>query len=244
MTTSTEIQPDSAAGKPIVPTTWLWLAGIVLGAAGLFFLWHDLALSAEWLLVAGSGVAAALAATGRPRFAPALPLWLGTVLALAAATWFAAGALLGLVEPRDFHPLPLILVGVLALATCVRCIFAHRHRPFSALTIIPITLSALAASLLFYHQIFTVSLDGEFLMRRLLLTLAWLGGGLGMLFMADRRTDRALASAGFLVVACATAKALAYDTTHLSGSLRVLVLAGAAGLTLASAALLGRKERA
>jgi uncharacterized membrane protein len=67
------------------------------------------------------------------------------------------------------------------------------------------------------------------------LTLGWLVAGVAMVLYGRQRGEGVIRDAGFAFIALALGKALAYDTTHLSGALRVSGLAGAGLLMLGGA---------
>jgi uncharacterized membrane protein len=74
------------------------------------------------------------------------------------------------------------------------------------------------------------------------LTLGWLVTGVALVLHGRKRGEGVIRDAGFAFIAIALGKALAYDTTHLSGTLRVAGLAGAGLLMLGGAWLSTRSS--
>ena len=95
--------------------------------------------------------------------------------------------------------------------------------------------ATLAASWAFYFHFFTLGFAADDLARRLVLTLGWLAAGVGLVMYGRLRGESVIRDAGFAFIAVALGKALAYDTTHLSGTLRVACFAGAGALMLGGA---------
>jgi len=236
------IDPVSSSEKPVLDPRWLWGAGYALLLLCGLFVWRDLAVGPEYLLIAATAVAAAMVTGARPRWAPQLGVFLLFGASLTSAMWFANGAIFGTIPDDAFQPRPLVLTALLALVGCARPLWEQR-RKYSLQTILPVSFVALAASLLTYYQLFTVGVAAEHAGRRLVLTLFWLAAGLAVSWWAQRKRDGALAVGGLIAIGCACVKAALYDTTHLSGTLRIAVL-GIAGLALlGGAALLGKGQR-
>jgi hypothetical protein len=224
---------------------WLYWGGALLCGLATVFLWGQLAIDVEYLLVLAALVATALGIAERPR---AHPDWgmlsLGGIAAL-SGSWFAGGAYLGLVESAAFHPLPLLLalglslVGALAVVavTWQRADEKRAARLMYAL----VGIATLASGAL-YYQLFTVGIAEHQVARRMILTLAWLAGGLTLIVRSGGRT--ALRNPGRLLLGAAFLKALAYDTTHLEGSLRIVALLVTGGLLFGGAWAVRRQEAA
>ena len=134
--------------------------------------------------------------------------------------------------------LPLLLVGVarpvLGAAWCARRMWRDPApagpgpmRDLSARVPELMTWQTLGLGLVtltggLYFHLLTLQVDE--LGRRLVLTIAWTLLGLGAVVLGRKLKDSAPRDAGFVVLACAVAKATLYDTTHLFGGLRIIVL--------------------
>jgi hypothetical protein len=235
---------------PVTTSRGFAAVGAGLLALAGYFVWRDLGVGAEYLLVVVAVVAAAAELTARPRSRPHAGLVALLGCTLIAGAWFGGGALLGIVPRDEFHPVALLLTMGIAVAGCVGA-WARLHvsggaGPVPARVAFPVTLIGMVLSAALYYQFFTVGVAAEHVARRLILTLTWLPVGLLLEARGQARGDRNLAHAGLLLVAGAVVKAILYDTTHLAGGLRVAVL-GVAGLLLLGGASLGRvvgRERA
>jgi uncharacterized membrane protein len=95
--------------------------------------------------------------------------------------------------------------------------------------------SAIAASWAFYFHFLTMGFAEDDVGRRLVLTLGWLVTGVVLVLQGRKRGENVMRDAGFAFIAISVGKALIYDTTHLSGTLRVAGLAGAGLLMLGGA---------
>jgi hypothetical protein len=210
----------------------------LLGLAGVF-LWRELQVPAEMLVVLGAGCAAAATVARLPR---ALP-WAGPAALLATALlgggWFALTK----------TPLLLVALGVTLLAAAfaaVRTLGEPAHdeaRPLRALlTWYGLSAAALGTTWALYFHFFTTGFAAEALARRMVPTLLWMALGVGLLVLAQVRRMAVVRDAGFFFLAAALGKALLYDTTHLSGSLRVAALA-AGGLLLVGGGLWSARAR-
>ena len=101
----------------------------------------------------------------------------------------------------------------------------------------------LVASAALYFHFLTLGVADESLARRLIPTIGWLAIGLALLIAARSRTS-APGRVGIGFIAVAAIKALAYDSTHLQGPLRVTVFAAVGALLLVGARLINDRERA
>jgi hypothetical protein len=101
----------------------------------------------------------------------------------------------------------------------------------------------LVASAALYFHFLTLGFADESLARRLIPTIGWLAIGLALLIAARRPTSPP-GRVGIGFVAVAAIKALAYDSTHLQGPLRITVFAAVGVLLLAGARLISDRERA
>jgi uncharacterized membrane protein len=227
-------------------STGLALVGAALLALAAYFVWRDLGVGAEYLLMTAATAAAVAQVIQRPRRWPDLGLTALLGCTVVAGGWFAGGAFFGLVDGGRFHPLLLVATMGVAVAGCVaaaaRLYLTRDGGPLPAQVVFPITCIGLILSMALYYQFFTVGFAAEHVGRRLILTLTWLPLGLLMQARGHGTGDRNLARAGLLVVACAVSKAVFYDTTHLDGGLRILVLAAAGLLLLGGAGLVRRAQ--
>lgn len=202
----------------------LAMGGSALLALASIFLWRELQVSAELLLVVAAGVAAAGVHLGRgPGQRVVGPLALLAVAVGGGLWWLAAKELLLLAG----------LAGVLAVAAW--CVARERQPPEGGpeqvrrvLLWYGLGTAALAVTGAFYFHFLTLGLAEEHIGRRLVLTLTWLVLGIGGVLLGRRSGQGAARDAGFAFVGIALLKMLVYDTTHLSGVLRVggLVVAG------------------
>lgn len=209
----------------------LYGAGAALLALAAVFLWRDLQVPHELLLAVGAVVTAGLVFVGVPQQRPLA----GPIAVLASAglggAWYAA------------TKSGLLLVGLgVTLLVAIVCVWrdgrARREQADRVLSVLAwygLTAAAIAASWAFYFHFLTLGLAEDEVARRLVLTLGWLVIGVGLVLHSRKRGEPVIRDAGFAFIAIALAKALAYDTTHLSGTLRVVGLAGAGLLMLGGA---------
>jgi hypothetical protein len=220
-----------------------WDVRVLFGAgAGLLtlagvFLWRDLQVPHELLLALAALACAGLVLAGVPRQRPLA----GPIAVLACAVlgglWYAA------------TKSGLLLVGLaVTLAASAFGVWregrsqeeARPDRLPSVLAWYGLTAAALVASWAFYFHFLTLGLAEDEVGRRLVLTLGWLVAGVGLVVHGRAREQSVIRDAGFAFIAFALAKALAYDTTHLSGTLRVAGLA-ASGLLMMGGAWLSTR---
>lgn len=209
-------------------------------ALAAIFLVRDLALPPETLMSAAAVLAAIAAVAGRRRWPAVGP---GALLgvALAGGAWYA------MVKSPALLP-ALALAAVASIAVVV---MHERHTAVSSPAPAPAGPLAwyaagaafLVASAAFYFQFLTLGVANESLARRLIPTIAWLAIGLGLLIAARRPTSPP-GRVGIGFISVAVLKALVYDSTHLSGPLRVTVFAAVGALLLAGARLINDRERA
>lgn len=221
----------------------LGIAGaILLGLAG-FFAWRELQVQAEVLLIVGAAAAAIGAFVARrarvPLLGPALLLG-ATVL---GAGWYGA--------TRE----PILLGGVL-LSFAAAVGFAVKGQPglkpgssaerwHRFLSWHGVAVSGLLASLAVYFQLFDASdleLQG-FVARRAVLSLGWLVAGVLLVIAGRSRRATEIRDSGFVFVAAALSKLVAYDILHLEGAMRIGTLALGGAVLLAAAAQLRRVNR-
>jgi hypothetical protein len=202
-------------------------AGAAFLGLALLFLWRDLDLPRELLMLAAAVATGLGTVLARPRrWAVAAPAaLLGTTIA--TGLWFLA--------EKPAALLPALVVALAASAIAV--LRGPAGQTPAARIAYQVTWYALGAALLactwaFYFHFMTVGVESA--ARRLVPTLLWLALGIG-LFIAGRGRTRAAAHVGFGLIAVALTKAVTYDTTHLHGGLRVAVLAAVGGLLLFAA---------
>lgn len=227
----------AAARKKISDTVAMGLAGGGLLALAGAFLWRDLSLSPAHLVTAGAtaGVAASLVVKNRRVNGVG-------ILALFAATivgggWYAAERKALLLPALGITLLGAILNAVLAYPRARALMDRLRTGQIFAL----LTLSTLVATTASYFHFFTLGVEG--LGRRLVLSLCWSLIGVAMVVMGGKLKEGAIRYSGYAFLLAALAKVLTYDTTHLSGSLRIGVLA-LSGAMLLGGALLNRRNEA
>jgi hypothetical protein len=208
----------------------LAIAGVGLLGLAAVFLWRELQVPHDLLLaVAAVGCAGLVLGGGlgaRPLVGPIAVLACGVV----GGVWYAATK----------SGLLLVGLGVTFLAAALavwrsRGSAAPGDRLQAVLLWYGLTVAALAASWAFYFHFLTLGLAGDEVGRRLVLTLGWLAAGVGLVLHARQRGETVIRDAGFAFIAIAVLKVLLYDTTHLSGTLRILALAGAGALMLGGA---------
>ncbi|HEX2657056.1 MAG TPA: hypothetical protein VHU40_02235 [Polyangia bacterium] len=214
---------------------------LFLVAAG-FFLWRDLALPTELVALAVTVLAAVTTLLGARR---GWPPAVGPVALLATSAgsglWFLATK-----EPRLLPALGVALVGsLIALARDDRrrrrqargeADLAHWVSWHAFGTALLATTSAL------YFVFLTTGVAADSVARRLIPTVLWLAVGLGLLVGADRR-HRGAEHVGLALIGVAVLKAAVYDSTHLSGGLRVAVLAAVGGLLVFAGTVVRRPRR-
>jgi hypothetical protein len=234
-------------GGAIAETRGFAVAGAVLMALAAFFVWRDLGVGGEYLLIGAATIAAVAEWLQRPRRWPHAGLAALLGCTLVGGVWFALGAFAGAYPTTQFHPELLLVAMAIAVVGCVaaaaRTHLQHREGPLPAQVVFPIALIGLMLSIAAYYQFFTVGFAAEHVGRRLILTLTWLPVGLLLEAWGHARADRNVAHAGLLLVVCAVAKAVVYDTTHLDGGWRIAVLAVAGLLLLGGAWLLRVTQR-
>jgi hypothetical protein len=216
--------------------TALAAAGAAFMLLACFFLWRDLIVMREALAVVAVAVAGGAAALRRPRSLPAVgpaALLLATV---AASAWYLA----------ERTPGVLPALGAAAVVAAVAVALGDRDesagQPLAErLRWYALGTALLAASWGLYFHFFTIGFAADTVARRLVPTLAWLTLGLSFLVAGRRRgAAPAAAEVGLGFVGIAVAKAAFYDTTHLHGPLRVVVLAAVGALLLFGSQIMRR----
>lgn len=204
--------------------------GVLLALAGVF-LWRELQVPWEMLPVLASTVAAGAAIFGARRGKTLIP----TVVLLAVG--LAGGALYAITR----SPLLLLPMLLTLVATVITTAVLHRRTraPEDALQRVVLwygmTASAIATSAALYFHFFTLGFAQDDLARRLVLTLGWLVTGVALVLWSRRRDEAVIRDSGFVFIALALLKAVAYDTTHLDGVLRIAGLAVGGLLLMAGA---------
>lgn len=202
----------------------------MLGLAGVF-LWRDLQVPHELLLAVAAVLASAVALAEVPRERPLVGPIALLATGLMGGLWYAAtksGLLLtglGLT----------VLASAITVARTWRRSEAREDKLQGFLLWYGLAMAVIAASWAFYFHFFTLGFAADDIGRRLVLTLGWLAAGVGLVVYGRLRNESVIRDVGFAFIAVAVGKALAYDTTHLSGTLRVAGLAGAGALMLGGA---------
>ena len=216
------------------------VGALLLGLAG-FFVWQELHLATEVIVVIGAAAAAGLAA-----FAAYNRLTLVGPLALGAATGIA-GAWYGATK----EPVLLIAMGVAFLASAVLAIVLAQGERLETVTDkmhrmvtwIGLGASGVITTFAAYFQIFDASESTglqDFVARRAILSLFWLLSGTALVLIGRQRDATEIRDAGFLVLAASVAKLMFYDTTHLDGAIRIGALA-VGGVVLVAASFISRR---
>lgn len=213
----------------------LAVAGVgLMGLAGVF-LWRDLQVPMEMLLAVAALLATGLALAGVPQERPLAGPFAVITCAVLGGAWYAAtksGLLLS--------GLAVTLVAAALSVWRSRRVGGEKDRVQAVLVWYGLTAAAIAASWAFYFHFLTMGFAEDDVGRRLVLTLGWLVAGVALVLHGRARGEGVIRDAGFAFIAIAVGKALAYDTTHLSGTLRVAGLAGAGMLMLGGAWLSAR----
>jgi hypothetical protein len=184
----------------------------------------------EMLLAVAALIATGLAFAGVPKERP----FAGPIAVLATGVlggaWYAA--------TKSGLLLPGLAVTLVAAALSVwrfQRVGAEQDRLQSVVVWYGMTAAVIATSWAFYFHFLTLGFAWDDVGRRLVLTLGWLVTGVALVLHGRKRGEGVIRDAGFAFIAIALGKALAYDTTHLSGTLRVAGLAGAGMLMLGGA---------
>jgi hypothetical protein len=196
--------------------------GAFLILAG-FFLWRDLSLPHELVMTVLALAAGAAAVLGWPRRWPMAAPALLIATTVASAGWFT-------LEKQPSLLPPLLIALVTGGAALLRSLHQGEDRLVDRLTWYAFGAALLAASWGLYFHFFTAGFAADWVARRMIPTVAWLGMGLAFLVVGQGRRA-ATVHVGLGFVGVALAKAAFYDTVQLQGTLRILVL-GVVGLLL------------
>lgn len=216
-----------------------------LGGLGFAFLAIAIFLIVREFSV-GFGYSAAVILAATAVALPRLKQQARTIGALAFSAFGLSTPIVFLVAEREPH----MLVGISAFcATSAFLVYATRAAWQSFDTAVPerkwanvenitlwaaLTVSSLALAWATYFW-FLSPLGDAFLARRLVFTVALVATGLVLAMRSHRTPLPFVGMSGLSVLGTGVAKALLYDTTHLTGVLRIAVFA-ACGLLLVIAA--------
>jgi len=211
-------------------------AGTAMMVLSVAFLWNDLQVQPELIVVAASLVCAGVALSSRDRVALVGPAAL-LLCTAAGGTWFALG--------RS----PLLLIGLSAswLASLLGILHGSREprsstdRLHNVLLWHGFVLATVVSTSALYFQFLTLGMPDQ-IGRKMVLTLLWLVAGLALLVAAHRKEQKVMRDAAFAFVALAVGKALFSDSVQLSGVLRVTEFAVAGTLLWACAWAVARKR--
>jgi hypothetical protein len=224
-------------------TNVLGIAGGAFLILAGFFLWRDLALPRELVMTVLALVAGTAAALRWPRQWPAVAPAALLATTVAAAAWFTLQK-----QPALLPPLAIALVT--GGAAVLRSLHDGEQKLADRLIWYAFGAALLAVTWGLYFHFFTAGFAADWVARRMIPTVVWLGLGLA-LFIGGRGRVAAAAQVGVGFIGVALAKAAFYDTSHLHGSLRIVVLAavglllvfGARGLGGAGRPVVAGKER-
>lgn len=215
----------------------LFAAGALLLTLSGVFLWNEMQVPAEALLVVGTVAAAALALQRSKGVLALVGPFALLACAMGGGLWYAATKV----------DMLLWGVGVTLVASIAAMWRTHKdpvtaqERMQNVLHWYALTLSVISASWAFYFRFLTMGIAEHHIGRRLVLTLIWLAVGVALVVLSRIREQNVIRDAGFAFIAMAIGKALLYDTVHLSGTLRVAGLAVAGAMLLGGAWLTNRK---
>jgi uncharacterized membrane protein len=125
---------------------------------------------------------------------------------------------------------PLLIALVTGGAAVLRSLHDGEDRLADRLVWYAFGAALLAVTWGLYFHFFTAGFAADWVARRMIPTVAWLGLGLAF-FIGGRNRRPAAAHVGLGLIAVALGKAAFYDTSHLHGTMRIVVLA-AVGLLL------------
>ncbi len=204
----------------------LAVGGVLLWAVAGGFLWRDLDVPREAFLAIGAVIAAGLAIKRLPEQLG----WVGPTLLLAVSgiggAWFVLTKAVVLVPA----------LGIALAATGVALIRAQPEQKGQRLLLwYGLAAGVLVTTGAVYFHLFTAHWLADDVARRLILTGVWTVFGVGLVVGAVRSQAAFARDAGFAALAVAVGKILLYDTMHLGGPLRLIVLFGGGSLLLLGA---------
>lgn len=225
--------------KPMSDRVLLGGAGLALLALGGIFGWRELQVDPAYLLTIAAAGGVLASGIDKERLATRSGLLALLLCAGVGGAWYAAA--------RSVALLPGLFValggGLLFLVRGYPRARQRRDGGTVALGFGALVATALTASWAGYFHFLTAGLAPDEVARRLVLTLLWVVVGVALVVWSGKLRELAMRYAGYVFVAAATAKALLYDTTHLGGGLRVLVLLAAGACLLGGALLATRQEQ-
>jgi hypothetical protein len=166
-----------------------------------------------------------------PRAWPALAPAALMAVTVGAAAWFTLEK-----QPALLPPLAIALVT--GAAAVLRSLHEGEQKLADRLIWYAFGAALLAVTWGLYFHFFTAGFAAEWVARRMIPTVVWLGLGLA-LFIGGRGRVAAAAHVGAGFIAVAVGKAALYDTSHLHGYLRIAVLAAVGVLLVFGARGLG-----
>jgi hypothetical protein len=232
----TQTIPSSPLKRETPDSTWLKLGGAGFLALAGGFLWRDLALPPAALVLVAAALATLATLLRLPRRWPLVAPGAVLATALAGGGWFLA----------DKDPLLLPALATALVAGIVGIVQVEQADECPAsplpgrLAWTAAGAAFLVASWAFYFHFLTTGIAADSVARRLVPTIVWLAVGLGLFVAGGGRRGRAPVQVGATLAAIALCKAIAYDTTHLGGPLRVAVLGAVGALLLAGGQSLAR----
>lgn len=228
-----------APAKPLSDRLLLGGAGAALLGLAAVFGWRELQVDPAYLLTVAAAAGVVVSGVDKNKQATRTGLM---VLFLCAAL---GGAFYAAVRAATLLPGMFVALGggLLFLARGYGRARRSGDRSTIALGFAALVATALSASWAGYFHFLTAGLAPDEVARRLVLTLLWVVCGVLLVVVSGRVREVAMRYAGYVFVVAATGKALLYDTTHLGGGLRVLVLL-AAGACLLGGSLLSSRQSA
>ncbi len=227
--------------KKVEPMVLRFVGSALLMVAG-FFVWQELHVESEVLVIVGAVLTALIAwFTSRKGVALVGPLLLAATSGV-AGFWYAANK----------EPVLLIAMGLAFAASMALALASLKERRrdnagdrlHRMVTWIAMAGSGIIGSFAAYFQIFDASESnglGDFVARRAILSLFWLTSGTALVLFGRLRQATEARDAGFVVLAAAVAKLMIYDTTHTDGVVRIAALA-IGGAVLLGASFIGRRQ--
>lgn len=210
--------------------------GALLFLLAAVFTWRDLQLPPSVLAALAAVIVASVSISGVDRRLPLVAPVAMVLLVLAAGGWYAA-----IRDPILLIPLTVMFLASLGMVAREPGEAEDKPRQVRRVLVwYGFVLATVAATWAAYFHFVTLRFpDGEE-SRRLLLTAAWVIGGVVLVLLSRWRHLPASRDAGFALLACGVGKLVFYDSGHLHGLERVAGLVGAGSLLLAGAWITGR----